>query len=165
MACFHRIAQLLSSFYSSFLVGLKGIPANALTPVHEYKGPCTLVLTKKSIEVRTDKDEDLGKWNFEFIRRFHSQDTQYFSFTSGRRGPYGVQDYSFRLQENDLKQLQLLLSQRTGQINKFWLFSLHGVCTSILTHEYIRIRFWLHPFATPPIIHVHEPLTLTKPYS
>ncbi len=73
-----------------------------------------LVLSKKSIEVKKNDVESLGKWAFEFIRRFHSQDLNYFSFTSGRRGPFGVQDYTFRLNEDDLKQLQYLLSQHTG---------------------------------------------------
>lgn len=94
------------------------------------------MLTKKSIEVKTDKDEDLGKWNFDLIRRFHCQNTHYFSFTSGRRGPYGVQDYTFKLQENDLKQLQLLLSQRTGNTNWFRVFiSIFIVYTVLLRYN------------------------------
>ena len=89
------------------------IPVHALTPVRDYKGPCTLVLSKRSIGVSTD-NENLGTWPFECIRRFHSQDLNYFSFTSGRRGPYGVCDYTFKIKDEDLKKLQDILSQCTG---------------------------------------------------
>ena len=96
------------------------IPAHALTPVRDYKGPCTLVLSKRSIGVSTD-NENLGTWPFECIRRFHSQDLNYFSFTSGRRGPYGVCDYTFKIKDEDLKKLQDILSQCTGKYHSFYL--------------------------------------------
>ena len=96
--------------------------AETIVPIKEYHGPCRLTLSKKAINIAsTLRNEDLGTWPYDCIRKFHSQDLHIFSFTSGRRGPYGVKDYSFRLKEIDLIQLQQLLSQNTGN---------NGLCMS-----------------------------------
>lgn len=77
------------SFSLSLVVVTAVIGANAVSPVGDHQGPCQLVLSQKSITVSVSAENgtrDLGTWPFDCIRRFHSQDQCYFSFTSGRYG-------------------------------------------------------------------------------
>ena len=56
---------------------------------------------------------EIAKWPYNCIRQFKAEDeTGKFSFVSGRRGPYGVAEYNFGLE--DVSQLQNALSQFTG---------------------------------------------------
>ena len=79
-----------SAVFSLSLVSVTAvIGANAVSPVGDHQGPCQLVLSQKSITVSVSAENgtrDLGTWPFDCIRRFHSQDQCYFSFTSGRYG-------------------------------------------------------------------------------
>ena len=56
---------------------------------------------------------EIAKWPYNCIRQFKAEDeTGKFSFVSGRRGPYGVAEYNFGL--DDVGELQHALSQFTG---------------------------------------------------
>ncbi|XP_019850652.1 PREDICTED: microtubule-associated protein 1A-like [Amphimedon queenslandica] len=90
------------------------IPADALTPVGTYTGKCQLIFEKTSITIKGASSSEIGVWPYDVIRRFYCHDLIYFRFTSGRRGPYGVQDYKFRVNEHDLVALQKVLAQYTG---------------------------------------------------
>lgn len=90
------------------------IPADALTPVGTYTGKCQLIFEKISITIKGASSSEIGVWPYDVIRRFYCHDSIYFRFTSGRRGPYGVQDYKFRVNEHDLVALQKVLAQYTG---------------------------------------------------
>lgn len=86
-----------------------------MTPINGYTGPCKLCLSKRYLSIKTDSLNELGTWPYESIRRFFTQDLNYFSFTSGRRGPFGVADYKFNVNELDLILLQKTLTQNTGE--------------------------------------------------
>ena len=42
-----------------------------------------------------------------------------FSFISGRRGPYGVQEYEFKMLEKDLFELNGTINRLTGESHEF----------------------------------------------
>ena len=102
------------TLYGCHSLSYSVISAEALTPVGSHTGPCQLVFEKKSITIKGRSSSELGVWPYDVIRRFFCHDLVYFTFTSGRRGPFGVQDYKFRVQEHDLVALQKVLAQYTG---------------------------------------------------
>lgn len=87
--------------------------ANALSLVGNFSGPCIIYLNGEAITVKQDNGVEIAKWPYNCIRQFKAEDeTGKFSFVSGRRGPYGVAEYNFGL--DDVSELQHALSQFTG---------------------------------------------------
>ena len=65
--------------------------------------------------VRYESGEVINKWPYNCIRQFRAEDeTGKFSFVSGRRGPYGVAEYNFKLPNDSLNLLQSALTNFTG---------------------------------------------------
>ena len=87
--------------------------ANAVSRVGNFSGPCIIFLNGEAITVKQENGVEIAKWPYNCIRQFKAEDeTGKFSFVSGRRGPYGVAEYNFGL--DDVSQLQHALSQFTG---------------------------------------------------
>lgn len=87
--------------------------ANALSLVGNFSGPCIIYLNGEAITVKQGNGVEIAKWPYNCIRQFKAEDeTGKFSFVSGRRGPYGVAEYNFGL--DDVSELQHALSQFTG---------------------------------------------------
>lgn len=87
--------------------------ANALSLVGNFSGPCIIYLNGEAITVKQGNGIEIAKWPYNCIRQFKAEDeTGKFSFVSGRRGPYGVAEYNFFL--DDVSELQHALSQFTG---------------------------------------------------
>ena len=78
-------------------------------------GPCRLHITGTAIIVHQPQGEELATWLYNTIRQFNSVDNV-FSFTSGRRGPFGVGDYSFELPQKKVSEIQKKISGHTGAV-------------------------------------------------
>ena len=90
-------------------------PASAKTMVGNNSGSCLLHLTGAAITVKFTHANESASWPYNCIRQFRAdEDTQQFSFFSGRRGPYGVAEYKFDMTEQMLLALQDALTQFTG---------------------------------------------------
>ncbi len=86
-----------------------------MTYVGNYAGPCYIHLNGEAIVVRYETGEVINKWPYNCIRQFRAEDeTGKFSFVSGRRGPYGVAEYNFKLPNESLNLLQSALTSFTG---------------------------------------------------
>ena len=89
--------------------------AVATLPICGYMGPCRLHITGTAIIVHQSQGEELATWLYNTIRQFNTVDNV-FSFTSGRRGPFGVGDYSFELPQKKLSEIQKKISGYTGAV-------------------------------------------------
>jgi len=78
-------------------------------------GPCKLQVTKTAIIVLKSDGDELATWLYNCIRQFNAVDC-YFSFTSGRRGPFGVGEYSFELPQKKVMEIQKKISGHTGAV-------------------------------------------------
>ena len=78
-------------------------------------GPCRLHITTTAIIVSRSNGDELATWLFNCIRQFNAVDC-YFSFTSGRRGPFGVGEYCFELPQKKVVEIQKKISGHTGAI-------------------------------------------------
>ena len=66
--------------------------------INDLYGPCTIQVKEDSITVKKSNDKEVGKWPYIFIREFRFEDEKLqFMFKSGRRGPFGVAEYQFKL--------------------------------------------------------------------
>ncbi len=97
---------------------LSSLPAEfhaiATTYVGNFAGNCTIQLNGQAIVVLC-KGVEINKWPYNCIRQFRAEDeTGKFSFVSGRRGPYGVAEYNFKLHNDQLVDLQGALTEFTG---------------------------------------------------
>ena len=97
-------------FYAS-----SGYSAVAMQPICGYMGPCNLNITNTAIIVSQNSGDELATWVFNCIRQFNAVDC-YFSFTSGRRGPFGVGEYCFELPQKKVAEIQKKISDCTGAI-------------------------------------------------
>jgi len=89
--------------------------AVATQPICGYVGPCRLHVTGTAIIVHRAQGEELATWLYNTIRQFNAVD-DVFSFTSGRRGPFGVGDYSFELPQKKVAEIQSKISGYTGAV-------------------------------------------------
>jgi len=89
--------------------------AVATQPICGYTGPCRLHITGTAIIVHQSQGEELATWLYNTIRQFNTVDST-FSFTSGRRGPFGVGDYSFELPQKKVSEIQKKISGYTGAV-------------------------------------------------
>lgn len=87
----------------------------AVQPISGYTGPCILKITKTAIIVSLSSGDELATWLFNCIRQFNAVDC-YFSFTSGRRGPFGVGEYCFELPQKRVLEIQKKISGHTGAV-------------------------------------------------
>ena len=78
-------------------------------------GPCKLTITNTAIIVSQNNGDELATWVFNCIRQFNAVDC-YFSFTSGRRGPFGVGEYCFELPQKKVAEIQKKISDCTGAV-------------------------------------------------
>lgn len=89
-------------------------PAIATTYVGNFTGNCTIQLNGQAIVV-INGGVEINRWPYNCIRQFRAEDeTGKFSFVSGRRGPYGVAEYNFKLLSDSLIDLQSALTEFTG---------------------------------------------------
>ena len=86
-----------------------------MQPICGYMGPCRLHITTTAIIVSRSNGDELATWLFNCIRQFNAVDC-YFSFTSGRRGPFGVGEYCFELPQKKVVEIQKKISGHTGAI-------------------------------------------------
>ena len=86
-----------------------------MQPICGYMGPCRLHITTTAIIVSRSNGDELATWLFNCIRQFNAVDC-YFSFTSGRRGPFGVGEYCFELPQKKVVEIQKKISSHTGAI-------------------------------------------------
>ena len=74
--------------------------AYALRYINDYKGPCILQVRPDALVVKKSNGVALGSWAYSVIREFKFDDMEKnFLFTSGRRGPFGVENYNFDLHD------------------------------------------------------------------
>lgn len=90
--------------------------ANTLSLVGEFKGHCVISVNEEALSVLTPHDMTLvAQWLYSDIRRFRADvNDSVFVFESGRRGPFGAQEYQFELVKTDLQQLQSTVTVFTG---------------------------------------------------
>ena len=86
----------------------------ATQPINGYVGSCRLQVTSTAIIVSTNGNE-LATWLYNCIRQFNAIDC-FFSFTSGRRGPFGVGEYCFELPQKKVLEIQKKISSYTGAV-------------------------------------------------
>lgn len=89
--------------------------AVATQPISGYIGQCRLCITKTAIIVSQSNGEELATWLYNCIRQFNAVDCC-FSFTSGRRGPFGVGEYCFELPQKKVVDIQKKISGHTGAV-------------------------------------------------
>lgn len=89
--------------------------AVATQPITGFVGPCRLQITKTAIIVLKSDGEEIATWLFNCIRQFNAVDCC-FSFISGRRGPFGVGEYSFELPQKKVLEIQKKISGHTGAV-------------------------------------------------
>jgi hypothetical protein len=66
--------------------------------INDFHGPCTLQVKGDGIIVKRSNGKEVGSWPYVIIREFRFDDEKLqFLFKSGRRGPFGVADYLFKL--------------------------------------------------------------------
>lgn len=88
--------------------------AIATTYVGNFTGQCMIQLNGQAIVILNNGVE-INKWPYNCIRQFRAEDeTGKFSFVSGRRGPYGVAEYNFKMNNDSLIDLQGALTEFTG---------------------------------------------------
>ena len=86
----------------------------ATTYVGNFTGNCLIHLNGQAIVV-LDRGLEINRWPYNCIRQFRAEnESGKFSFVSGRRGPYGVAEYNFRLLSDSLIDLQSVLTEFTG---------------------------------------------------
>ena len=87
----------------------------ATQSINGYTGQCRLQITKTAIIVSLSDGDELATWLYNCIRQFNAVDGC-FSFTSGRRGPFGVGEYCFELPQKKVVEIQKKISGYTGAI-------------------------------------------------
>lgn len=87
----------------------------ATQPINGFTGQCRLHITKTAIIVSLSNGEELATWLYNCIRQFNAFECC-FSFTSGRRGPFGVGEYCFELPQKKLVEIQKKISGYTGAV-------------------------------------------------
>ena len=69
-----------------------------MTYVNDFKGPCLIQVKGDCIIIKQLNRSLIGNWPYGVIRKFRfDDDKKQFSFESGRRGPFGVAEYLFKL--------------------------------------------------------------------
>ena len=88
--------------------------ATALCRIGDFQGgECLIYLSVTSIAVCARNGGAVGSWPYNVIRDFSCQDGN-FSFTSGRRGPFGIEAYQFELTPPVLAMLTSAITVLTG---------------------------------------------------
>lgn len=66
--------------------------------VDDFRGDCIIRVRDECIIINSLIGRQIGSWPYVFIREFRFEDEKFqFSFKSGRRGPFGVANYLFKL--------------------------------------------------------------------
>ena len=68
--------------------------------INDFNGPCVIQVREDCLIIKRSNGtgKEIGRWPYAFIRKFRFDDERsQFSFTSGRRGVFGLADYLFRL--------------------------------------------------------------------
>ena len=66
--------------------------------IREFRGSCVIQVREDCIVIKGSNGKEMGSWPYVYIREFRFDDEKFqFSFKSGRRGPFGVADYLFKL--------------------------------------------------------------------
>lgn len=105
---------ILWVLYSTFIY--LALPAKALGSVGTFSGECRISLTTSTITISDPNGVEIASWPYNAIRQFRADDilNGKFSFTSGRRGPFGVGEYDFLLAPLYFNELKSTLSRYTG---------------------------------------------------
>ena len=105
--------QLHDLTYSHLLI-LSGLPAKTLCNIGTFSGECRILLTTSGITISDASGVELASWPYNTIRQFRDDEVMKFSFTSGRRGPFGIGEYDFFLTPLYLNELKSTLSKYIG---------------------------------------------------
>ncbi|CAI8020738.1 hypothetical protein GBAR_LOCUS12377 [Geodia barretti] len=89
-----------------------GVPAYAITSMGNNIGSCLIQFTDTALTVKFLHTNVTFSWPYNIIRKFKVYN--YFSFVSGRRGPYGVAEYNFVMTEKALVLVKHTLTQITS---------------------------------------------------
>ena len=94
-------------------IHLSGFNANATGYNGSFSGPCIIHLDHQAITIIYEQDEvEIAKWPFSCIRGFNFDEPGKFSFVSGNKGPFGVEEYTFEV--HNVKTLEHTLRQFIG---------------------------------------------------
>eukprot|EP00731_Ephydatia_muelleri_P005208 Em0002g1384a len=93
-------------------------PVFSLLPIGDFGGgDCTIVLTSATLSISSSSpspdSRTIATWRYSTIRDF-SCTSSLFCFTSGRRGPFGLHKYVFKVSASVMPSLLTTLSTITG---------------------------------------------------
>ena len=91
-------------------------PAYSISGIGDFPGgDCLITLSRMDLTISSLDNRGLATWQYSTIRGFsYSHALGLFWFTSGRRGPYGAQEYEFTVHPLKLSSLFSVLSEVTG---------------------------------------------------
>lgn len=79
-------------------VTITDFSAFSVKHIDDFHGPCTIQVKEDCIRIKKSNGNEIGNWLYIYIREFRFDDEKFqFTFKSGRRGPFGVADYLFKL--------------------------------------------------------------------
>ena len=89
-------------------------PAYSVSPIGDFGGgDCFITLSDTRLSISSHDGHLIATWRYCTIRSFNWSSTD-FCFISGRRGPYGVQEYTFNVSPSVMMILYSVLSKITG---------------------------------------------------
>ena len=89
-------------------------PAHSVAPIGDFNGgDCVITLSDARLSISSHDGHLIATWRYCTIRSFNCSSTD-FCFVSGRRGPYGVQEYTFNVSPLVMMMLFSVLSKITG---------------------------------------------------
>ena len=111
-ACIDAPAHI--RFITGYCFFFLGYLVTALGRIGDFQGgECLIYLSVTSIAVCARNGGAVGSWPYNVIRDFSCRDGN-FSFTSGRRGPFGIGTYQFQLTPPVLAKLTSAVTMITG---------------------------------------------------
>eukprot|EP00731_Ephydatia_muelleri_P005206 Em0002g1382a len=91
-------------------------PAHSASPIGDFQGgDCIITLSDATLSISSPHEDGhlIASWRYCTIRSFNCSSTE-FCFISGRRGPYGVEEYTFKVSPTVMSSLFSVLSKTTG---------------------------------------------------
>ena len=100
--------------FSHLVSMVGGYPACSVSPIGSFQGgDCIITLSSTALTISLPDNHHLATWDYSTIRNFSCSSTL-FCFTSGRRGPFGLQEYNFKMSTSTMLSLISALSTTTG---------------------------------------------------
>lgn len=99
--------------YKHILLFSPEYSAFAVDYINKFQGICIIQVRKDCIVIQTaNGSETIGCWAFAIIREFKFDDERNeFHFMSGRRGPFGVAKYNFKLHQRTFFMLKEIINR------------------------------------------------------